>query len=77
MADEFIIYQSSNQQAKIQVRLSGGTLWLTQAQIAELFQTTPQNITLHIKSIYQEAELDEEATCKDYLQVSYQELVYV
>ena len=77
MADEFIIYQSSNQQAKIQVRLSGGTLWLTQAQIAELFQTTPQNITLHIKSIYQEAELDEEATCKDYLQVRYKELVYV
>jgi hypothetical protein len=44
MSDEFIIYQSSNQHAKIQVRLSDGTLWLTQAQLAELFQTTPQNI---------------------------------
>ena len=77
MTDEFIIYQSGDQQAKIQVRLSDGTLWLTQTQIAELFQTTPQNITLPIKSIYQEAELDEGATCKDSLQVSYQELVYV
>ena len=53
MTDEFIIYHSNNQQAKIQVRLSGATLWLTQAQISELFQTTPQNITLAIKSIYQ------------------------
>jgi len=68
-ASQFIIYQDASQHTRIQVRLSGNTLWLTQAQIAELFQTTPQNITLHIKSIYEEAELDEMATCKDYLQV--------
>ena len=37
---------------------------LTQAQMAELFQTTPQNITLHLKDIFAEGELDEEATCK-------------
>ncbi|MBV1877957.1 MAG: virulence RhuM family protein [Pseudomonadales bacterium] len=66
---QFIIYQDASQNTHIQVRLSGNTLWLTQAQIAELFQTTPQNITLHIKSIYEEGELDESATCKDYLQV--------
>jgi hypothetical protein len=42
---------------------------LTQALIAELFQTTPQNITQHLKSIYEDAELSEEATCKEYLQV--------
>lgn len=66
---QFIIYQLEGQQSRIQVRLSGNTLWLTQAQIAELFQTTPQNITLHIKAIYQEAELQASATCKDYLQV--------
>ena len=53
----------------LQVRLDGETVWLTQAQIAELFQTTPQNITLHISAIYQEGELVQEATCKDYLQV--------
>jgi hypothetical protein len=44
-------------------------LWLTHAQIAELFQTTPQNVTLHLKAIFAEGELDEGATCKDYLQV--------
>lgn len=53
----------------LQVRLDGQTVWLTQADMAELFQTTPQNITLHIKSIYEEAEQTPEATCKDYLQV--------
>jgi len=53
----------------LQVRLDGQTVWLTQAAMAELFQTTPQNITLHLQSIYDERELDESATCKEYLQV--------
>ena len=53
----------------LQVRLDGETVWLTQAQIAALFQTTPQNITLHISSIYEDGELEQTATCKDYLQV--------
>jgi hypothetical protein len=53
----------------LQVRLDGQTVWLTQAAMAELYQTTPQNITLHIKAIYDERELDSAATCKDYLQV--------
>jgi hypothetical protein len=53
----------------LQVRLDGQTVWLTQADMAELFQTTPQNITLHIKSIYEDREQTPEATCKDYLQV--------
>ena len=42
------------------------------AQIAELFQTTPQNVTLHLKAIFEEGELEEEATCKDYLQVRFE-----
>jgi hypothetical protein len=54
---------------RIQCRFADETQWLTQAQIAELFQTTPQNVTLHLKAIYAEGELDEVATCKDYLQV--------
>lgn len=45
------------------------TVWLTQAQMAELFETTPQNITLHIKNIYVEQELIADSTCKDFLQV--------
>ncbi|NCO40185.1 MAG: hypothetical protein COZ06_12125 [Armatimonadetes bacterium CG_4_10_14_3_um_filter_66_18] len=53
----------------LQVRLDGQTVWLTQAGMAELFQTTPQNITLHLKGIYDEGELTEAATCKESLQV--------
>ena len=53
----------------LQVRLDGQTVWLTQAAIAQLYQTTPQNITIHLKANYGEGELDETATCKNYLQV--------
>lgn len=66
---EFILYQTEDGQTRVQCRLDDETLWLTQAQIAELFQTTPQNVTLHLKAIFGEGELDEAATCKDYLQV--------
>jgi hypothetical protein len=66
---EFILYQTEDGHTRIQCRLENDTLWLTQAQMAELFQTTPQNITTHLKAIYAEAELEEGATCKDYLQV--------
>lgn len=54
---------------RLQVRLEGQTVWLTQAAMAELFQTTPQNITLHLQSIYDGGELSRDATCKEHLQV--------
>lgn len=66
---EILIYQTEDGRTRIQVRLEGETVWLTQADMAQLFQTTPQNITLHLKNIFQEGELDEAATCKDFLQV--------
>ncbi len=66
---EIILYQTEDGRTRIQCRFENETLWLTQAQIAELFQTTPQNVTLHLKSIFAERELAEAATCKDYLQV--------
>ncbi|MCW0458374.1 virulence RhuM family protein [Xanthomonas sacchari] len=66
---ELILYRSEDAQTRIQVRLEGESVWLTQAQIAELYQTTPQNVTQHLRTIYEEGELHEEATCKDYLQV--------
>jgi len=66
---EFILYQTEDGRTRIQCRFENETLWLTQAQIAELFQTTPQNVTLHLKAIFAEGELEEAATCKDYLQV--------
>ncbi|GAB1231567.1 virulence RhuM family protein [Ferrigenium sp. UT4] len=65
----FLLYQTEDGRTRIQCRFENETLWLTQAQIAELFQTTPQNVTLHLKSLYAEGELSEAATCKEYLQV--------
>jgi hypothetical protein len=53
----------------LQVRLDGRTVWLTQRGVAELYQTTPQNVTIHVANIYDEGELTEAATCKEYLQV--------
>ncbi|MFT4178870.1 MAG: virulence RhuM family protein [Thermomonas sp.] len=66
---EILFYPREDGALALQVRLDGEMVWLTQAQMADLFQTTPQNITLHLKAIYAEGELDEAATCKDYLQV--------
>ena len=66
---EFILYQTEDGRTRIQCRFENESLWLTQAQIAELFQTTPQNVTLHLKAIFAEGELEETATCKDHLQV--------
>lgn len=64
-----VLYFSEDGRARIQCRLEGDTIWLTQVQMAELFQTTPQNITLHLRAVYRDGEVDEEATCKPYLQV--------
>ena len=64
-----ILYQTEDGRTRVQCRFENETLWLTQAQIAELFETTPQNVTLHLKGIFAEGELVEAATCKDYLQV--------
>jgi hypothetical protein len=64
-----ILYQTEDGRTRIQCLFEDETIWLTQAQIAELFQTTPQNVTLHLKAIFAEGELTETSTCKDYLQV--------
>jgi hypothetical protein len=66
---EIILYQTEDGRTRVQCRFENETLWLTQAQIAELFETTPQNVTLHLKGIFAEGELVEAATCKEYLQV--------
>jgi hypothetical protein len=66
---EFIVYTTDDGETRVECRFSEGTLWLSQALMAELFQTTPQNITLHLKALFEDGELDEGATCKDYLQV--------
>jgi hypothetical protein len=66
---EIVIYQTEDGDSRIQVRLENETVWLTQADMAELYQTTPQNITMHIKAIIGDGELEKAATCKDFLQV--------
>jgi hypothetical protein len=66
---EIVFYKSSNGDITLNVRLEEETVWLTQASMAELFQVKPQNITMHLKNIYSEGELTEDATCKENLQV--------
>lgn len=66
---EIIIYQSDDGNTKIDVRFVNETLWLTQQQMAELFQTSRTNVVEHIKNIYEEGELDEISTCRKFRQV--------
>ena len=66
---EIIIYQTADGETRLDVRMENDSVWLTQAQMAELFQTTPQNITMHTNRVYREGELEKEATCKKSLQV--------
>ena len=66
---EMIHYRTEDGAVEIQLRALDGRVWLSQAEMANLFQTTPQNITQHINAIFREGELTEQATCKDFLQV--------
>ncbi|MBR2332308.1 MAG: virulence protein RhuM/Fic/DOC family protein [Alistipes sp.] len=66
---EIIIYQSSDGQTELDVRLEGDSVWLSQAQMAQLLQVRPQNITMHIRNVYKEGELERTLTCKEFLQV--------
>lgn len=64
-----VIYQSDDGRIRLETRLENETLWMTQTQMAELFQTTQQNISLHIQNIYEEGELNADATHKKSLWV--------
>ena len=66
---EIIIYQTEDGRTKINVRMGDQTVWLTQTQMAELFQTTKQNVSLHINNACEEGEVDAAATVKEYLTV--------
>ena len=67
--NKIIIYQTEDGQTQIDVRLENETVWLTQAQMVELFQTTKQNVSLHLNNLYKEGELKKEGTVKEYLTV--------
>jgi len=66
---EIILYTTEDGKTSIKLRAEEKTIWLTRMEIAELFQTTPQNITLHIQGIYEENEVDATSTSKDCLLV--------
>jgi prophage maintenance system killer protein/prophage antirepressor-like protein len=61
---DIVIFEAESQQ--VEVRLEGETLWVTQSQMAELFGTSTDNVSLHLKNIYQDKELDEQATTEDF-----------
>ncbi len=67
--NQIIIYQGEDGETRIEVEFTDETVWLSQQQMAELYQTTRPNIVQHIKNIYADGELEEEATCKNFLQV--------
>ncbi|MBK5958365.1 hydroxyacid dehydrogenase [Rhodoplanes elegans] len=64
---ELILYRTNDGRAAIRLRLQDGTVWLTQAEIATLFDTTKQNVSLHLKNIFQDSELAKEAVVKESL----------
>ncbi len=67
--DKIIIYQTADGQTAIDVRLENETVWLSQAQMVDLFQTTKQNVSLHVNNVFKEGELEEGSTVKEYLTV--------
>ena len=64
---QFLVYQAEDGQVRIDVRLEGETAWLTQADMAELFQTTIPNVSMHLRNVYAEGELQAAATVKEFL----------
>lgn len=64
---QLLIYQTESGETKIDVRFQDETVWLTQKLMTELFQKTSQNITIHLKNIFEERELEEKATIKNFL----------
>ncbi len=67
--NSFILYTTPEGAVKLTVLLKDETIWLTQKAMGILFDKTPQNITIHLKNIFESGELNAEATCKEYLQV--------
>lgn len=67
--DQIVIYQTEDGKTQIDVRLENETVWLTQAQMAQLFKSSRTNVLEHIQHIYEDEELEKEATCRNFRQV--------
>jgi hypothetical protein len=66
-SSQILLYQTDDGHSRIEVRLENETVWLSQKLMAELFQTTKQNISLHTRNIFKEGELEETSVVKEYL----------
>ena len=66
---EIVIFKTSDDKISVDVRFEGETVWLSQQQMAELYQTSRTNVVEHIKNIYEEEELDAGSTCRNFRQV--------
>lgn len=64
MANNIVLFESSDMEISLDVMTDGDTVWLTQAQMAELFSTTKQNVSLHVNNCFREGELEKEAVVK-------------
>lgn len=64
---ELVVYTTADQQVEVQLKIAHETAWLTQLEMAELFQTTKQNVSLHLSNIFEEGELQEYSVVKEYL----------
>ena len=69
--NEIVLFESKDKKVSFTVPVQGDTVWLTQAQMAELFETTKQNISLHANNCFKEGELDKEAVVKDFLTTAF------
>ncbi|MDQ2795514.1 MAG: hypothetical protein M3Y12_16115 [Bacteroidota bacterium] len=65
--DNILLYQAADGQMQLEVQLNHETVWLSQAQMVELFDTTKQNVSLHVRNLFREGELSEETSVKDSL----------
>ncbi len=66
---EVLLYEAPDGQVRVDVRLEQETVWLTQRQVADLFDTTPENVLMHLRNVFDDGELEEAATAKDFLVV--------
>ena len=67
--NQIIIYQSEDGETRIEVKFTGETVWLSQQQMDDLYQSSRSNVVEHIKHIYEDGELDENSTCRKFRQV--------
>ena len=65
--NEIVLFETSDKEVTLSVPMDGDTVWLTQAQMAELFDTTKQNVSLHANNCFKEGELDKKSVVKDFL----------